>query len=256
MKTLNLLTLTVVAGSLLTLTAQAGLQNSPHDFAGPLFSSWNNNPADPATVCSPCHTAHHADSSVIPLWSHKTTTQPFIMYNTANVTALGDTATSLQSDSTIPSQPNGPSKACLSCHDGVTAVNAYGDPGRSGYGNSGPIVLPSAVIGTDLTHSHPISLTYSPAIVGTGVGQDKWLWNPNTASVIIPTDPSFVQGNSMTINNFLMNGKNQLECTSCHDVHNQEGTPYNITTNPKLLRINGVDTDGRGSVLCRSCHNK
>ena len=253
-KTLNLLTLTVVTGSLLTLTARAAILGSPHDFSG---YSWNNNPADPATVCSPCHTAHHADSSVIPLWSHASSVAPsFFMYNTANVTGLGDSVTSLQSEATISAQPAGPSMACLSCHDGVTAINAYGDVGRSGYGNSGPISLASAVIGTDLTHSHPISLTYSPAIVGTGAGQDKWLWNPNTANVILPNDPNFVQGNSMTINNFLLKGQNRLECTSCHDVHNQEGTPYNITSNPKLVKINGVDSSGVGSVLCRSCHNK
>ena len=30
---------------------------------------------------------------MIPLWSHATTASTFIMYNTANVTALGDQAT-------------------------------------------------------------------------------------------------------------------------------------------------------------------
>ena len=249
MKILNLLTLTVVTGSLLTLTARAGVQNSPHDFSG--YTAWNNKASDPASVCSPCHAPHHADSSVIPLWSHATTVQSFTMYNTANVTALGDTATSLQSDSTISAQPAAASKACLSCHDGVTAINAYGGTtvGTAAY------ITNSAVIGTDLTHSHPISLTYSPAIVGSGAGQDKWLYNPNTANVIIPNDPAFVQGNSMTINNFLLNGQNRLECTSCHDVHNQEGTPFG-PNNPKLVKINGVDSSGVGSVLCRSCHNK
>jgi hypothetical protein len=176
------------------------------------------------------------------------------MYNTANVTALGDKATSLQA--TIDAQPAGASKACLSCHDGTVAVNTYGGIGNYiTHGTAAPLTN-SASLGTDLTHSHPISLSYTPAVVGTGAGQDKWLYDPNTTPVLTPASGTFVPGNDMTINGFLLNGQNRLECTSCHDVHNQEGTPYNISSNPKLVKIVGVDASGKGSLLCRSCHNK
>src|SRR5271157_1254692 len=47
MKTINLITLTVVAGSLVTFTARAGIVGSPHDFSS---QSWNTDPSDPATV--------------------------------------------------------------------------------------------------------------------------------------------------------------------------------------------------------------
>jgi hypothetical protein len=99
-------------------------------------------------------------------------------------------------------------------------------------------------------------LGYTPAIVGPGVGQDKWLWNPNTTAVLTPASGTFVAGNDMTVNGFLLGGNNRLECTSCHDVHNQIGTPYDIVNNPKLVKIVGVDGSGDGSLLCRSCHNK
>ena len=246
MKTLNLLTLTIVTGSLLTLTAQAGIVGSPHDFSS---QSWNVQPSDPASVCSACHIAHHADSSVIPLWSHATTVSSFTMYNTANVTALGDTATDLQAP--IDAQPAGPSKACLSCHDGTVAINTYGGSTKG----TAQYVTNSANLGTDLTHSHPISLSYTPSIVGPGVNQDKWLYNPNTTPVLTPDSGPFIPGNDMTINGFLLNGDNRLECTSCHDVHNQEGTPYDLNNNPKLVKIVGTQA-GKGSLLCRSCHNK
>ena len=59
----------------------------------------------------------------------------------------------------------------------------------------------------------------------------------------------------MTVNGFLLNGNHRLECTSCHDVHNQVGTPFDIVSNPKLVKINGTQA-GVGSLLCRSCHNK
>lgn len=245
MKTINLLTLTVVTGSLLTFTARAGILGSPHDFSS---QSWNTDPSDPATVCSTCHTPHHADNTVVPLWSHQTTVASFTMYNNANV-AVAD----LQA--TVDAQPAGPSKACLSCHDGTVAVNTYGGIGNFSTHGPATILTNSALIGTDLTHSHPISLSYTPAITGTGLGQDKWLYNPNTTPVLTPDSGIFVPGNDMTVNGFLLNGKNRLECTSCHDVHNQEGTPFDIVKNPKLVKIVGTQA-GKGSLLCRSCHNK
>ena len=247
MKKQNLLTLTAVTGTLmaLSLTARAGIVGSPHDFSG---RSWNTDPADPSTVCSTCHTPHHADSTVVPLWSHQTTASTFMMYNTANVPV-----SSLQ----VPqdAQPAGISKACLSCHDGTVAINTYGGIGN--YTTHGPAetITNSANLGTDLTHTHPISMTYAPASVGPNPGQDKWLYNPNTTPVLMPDSGTFVPGNDMTINGFLLGGKNRLECNSCHDVHNQVGTPFDIVNNPKLVKIVGTQA-GKGSLLCRSCHNK
>ncbi len=249
MKTINLLTLTVVTGSLLTLTARAGILGSPHDFSS---QSWNTDPADPATVCSTCHTPHHADSTVVPLWSHQTTAATFTMYNKTTV-PISDMAA-------IPAaSPNGPSLACLSCHDGTVAINTYGGSPKFGgllttHGTA-TYVTNGALIGTDLTHSHPISLTYNAALVGTGPTQDKWLYNPDSTPVLTPDSGAFVPGNDMTLNGFLLNGTHQLECTSCHDVHNQEGTPFDIVNNPKLVKIVGTQA-GKGSLLCRSCHNK
>jgi hypothetical protein len=245
MKTHNLLTLTIVTGSLLTLTARAAIVGSPHDFSG---QSWNVDAKDPQSVCSTCHTPHHADSSVVPLWSHATTVATFTMYNNANVAAAN-----LQM--TQDAQPAGISKACLSCHDGTVAVNTYGGIGNTTTHGPAVTITNSALIGTDLTHSHPISLNYDPSKVGPGIGQDQWLWNPNTTPVLTPDSGVFVAGNDMTINGFLLNGRNRLECSSCHDVHNQEGTPFNITSNPKLVKIVGTQA-GKGSLLCRSCHNK
>ncbi len=244
-RNLNLMALGLAASALLmsSTAARAGIVGSPHDFSA---ESWNISPEDPNSVCGPCHQPHHADSSIVPLWGHTTTAQAFIMYNTANVPVS-------QMKATPSPSPTGVSLACLSCHDGVTAVNSFGGKVQGG---SPVTITNSAAIGTDLTHSHPISFNYDPALVGTGPNQDKWLQNPNTTTVLIPSSGTFNSGNDMTINGFLLAGKNRLECNSCHDVHNQEGTPFSITTNPKLVKINGVGSDGKGSLLCRSCHIK
>ena len=91
----------------------------------------------------------------------------------------------------------------------------------------------SAKLGTDLTHTHPISFTYDANLVGTGPNQDQFLYNPDTTQVLIPDSPAgFVPGNDMTINGFLLGGNHRLECSSCHSVHNQVGSPYNIINNP------------------------
>ncbi|MGA2247593.1 MAG: hypothetical protein ABSH48_21615 [Verrucomicrobiota bacterium] len=249
MKITYLLT-SVAAGSLLTLTAQAGIVGSPHDFSS---QSWNTDPSDPATVCSTCHTPHHADSSVVPLWSHQTTTAGFKMYSQSTVPISQMVAVPATS-------PNGPSLACLSCHDGTVAINTYGGAfgGDMTTHGTATYITNGALIGTDLTHSHPISFQYSPSIVGTGPSQDKWLYNPQTTPVLTPVSGTFVPGNNMTIQGFLLNGDSQysLECGSCHDVHNQIGTPYDVNNNPHLVKIVGVDSSGKGSLLCRSCHNK
>jgi len=247
MKTINLLTLTVVTGTLLTLTAQAGIIGSPHDFSQ---RSWNNNSADPNTVCAVCHVPHHADTTTGPLWGHTPiSASGWQMY--ANGASPG--ANIKYSPATAPSAS---SLACLSCHDGSIAVNAYGSVASSEYVTNGAAISEGT---KNLTHSHPISFNYE-ALVGTGPTQDKWLYdyaNP----VLTPSSGSFTPGNDMSIKGFLLDQKGDLECNSCHDVHNQEGSPYNIVNNPKLVKINGtapnsVNGYATGSLLCRSCHNK
>lgn len=244
MKCLNLLALGAFAGTLLMFpsTSRAGILGTPHDFAG---EAWNISPSDRNSVCGPCHQPHHATSSVVPLWGHATSQGPWIMYSTLNSPTF----------KAAPSQsptPTSTSLACLSCHDGTVAVNAYAGGIQGG---SAVTVTNDARIGTDLTHTHPISFDYTAALVGTGPNQDQWLYNPDTTQVLTPDNSPFVPGNDMSINGFLLNGSHRVECSSCHDVHNQAGSPYDINNNPMLVKINGT-RNGKGSLLCRSCHNK
>lgn len=253
MKKLNLLILSVAAGALIPATTQAGVLNSPHDFS---TASWNTaaaNPSDPNSVCGPCHQAHHADSSIVPLWVHDTVQGVWKMYNTANVPTS-------QMQATVDAKPAGPSLACLSCHDGTVAVNQIGGKVLGGVPvkitNSARITTDAAGNWTpgDLTHSHPISFVYDASLAGKDLG----LFNPDTKDVLVPDNSPFNVGNGATdkrVVNFLLSGTHRLECTSCHDVHNQKGSPFNIQQNPKLLVIAGSQ-GGKGSLLCRSCHNK
>ena len=258
MKTLNLLTLTVVTGSLLTLTAHAGIIGSPHDFSQRGWALSGVNPADPNTVCSVCHVPHHASSTYGPLWGHDPMSGgTWQMY--ANGVSPG---ANVKGGAAAVTQPNPSSLACLSCHDGSIAVNAYGSAAAPNRTAGSEIITNGAAISErsqNLTHSHPISFNYQ-ALYGFGPGQDKWIW-PYGTPVLTPSSGSFTPGNDMSIKGFLLDAQGNVECNSCHDVHNQEGSPYDIANNPHLVKINGtapnsVNGLATGSLLCRSCHNK
>ena len=233
----------VVASLTLPLIVRGGILNSPHDFHS---RAWNNNQADLNTVCAVCHTPHHADPTTGPLWGHATiSASGWQMYN--NGASPGANI-----KFTAASAPSASSLACLSCHDGSIAVNAYGTVAPSEFITNGAAISEQS---KNLTHSHPISFNYQ-ALVGTGPTQDKWIYDSGSP-VLTPdaNSPGFTPGNDMSIKGFLLNAQGNLECNSCHDVHNQEGSPYNIVNNPKLVKINGTQA-GVGSLLCRSCHNK
>jgi hypothetical protein len=241
MKTLKLLTLGIATGALLMSPAllRADIIGSPHDFSG---EAWNTRTADPGTVCGTCHQPHHADSSVVPLWIHTTSTATFTMYNTNNVPGSRLNATP---DAALPA--GGVSRACLSCHDGTVAVNSYAGGVQGSVGSI--MITNSARIGTDLTHTHPISFSYNEAYVGDGFIKDA------QTAVLVPESGTFNVGTNTSIKSVLLNGGDRVECSSCHDVHNQIGTPFNISSNPKLVKIVGTQS-GKGSLLCRSCHVK
>ena len=180
----------------------AQITNTPHNL--------NNYPGvvlPGNQVCLPCHVPHNAypyqyqdplQQKV--LWNHAETTQTFTMYTTLS----GHTG----------SGPEGPSKMCLSCHDGVTAIDSYG-------GGTGTIVIAGgAALGTDLSNDHPIGIAYPTNDPG---------YNP----------PAGFQGVQL-VN---INGVDRVECTSCHEPHNNSlGRFLRRTLNESLI--------------CLECHNK
>ena len=120
-------------------------------------------------------------------------------------------------DMDIAGGPQGVSLACLSCHDGTIAVDSFG-------GNSSGTswVSGSALIGTDLSSLHPVSVTYDTT-----------------------KDPDFNNKTSVVAAGLVLYGdhKDQVECGSCHNPHDPTNQPF--------LRISNA-----GSALCLTCHNK
>ena len=182
------------------------ITGSAHDFSD---DSWNTT----GQICLVCHTPHNADVTVTnaPLWNHETTMATFSTYSSASMDAT-------------TGQPDASSKLCLSCHDGTVAVDNFGNQTGGSHFLSG-----NSNIGTDLSDDHPISFTYDVALSAT----DHGLYNPTITN----------SGLGGTISGDLLIG-NQVQCASCHDVHNGSGVD-------KLLR-----KTNDASALCLTCHNK
>ena len=212
-KDLKINTRACMTGLLLTFTAlpvMAGtILNTKHDFS---TSGWSG-----GEICVACHTPHNsATVADAPLWNHDLSTQTYALYNSPTLNAT-------------VSQPGGTSKLCLSCHDGTVAY----DNTALGTKMSG-----TSAIGSDgLTNDHPISFTFDTNLATA----DGALHDPAATTVTIGTGTDTKTG---TINDIMLSG-GELQCASCHDVHNK------FTDGAKLLRVSNA-----GSALCLTCHNK
>ncbi len=161
-------------------------------------------------ICLPCHVSHNArtdeNGQSLVLWNHAITDQAFDIYP-----SMADTR---------GLQPEGSSRLCLSCHDGATAIDDYG--GNDDFFSD--IKIPadsSSNLGTDLRDDHPIGVEYPPP--GLTGYKDK---------------STFTGAKLITIN-----GVDRVECTSCHDPHDDSLGMF--------LRQTVT-----GSRLCLECHDK
>ncbi|HTN51164.1 MAG TPA: cytochrome c3 family protein [Anaeromyxobacter sp.] len=209
----------LVALSLAALasTAMAAIQNGPHDLsAGSINSS--KYPGGLLSSCQYCHAAHHSNTTVagVPLW------------NRVASPAFAATFTPYTSNTVSSSNPPGAnSMTCLSCHDGVTDMGAT-YTGTKGFAAATPMIAGTtgntqAVIGKDLTSSHPVGIRYVPSSTFNAV-----------ASVL---------GAGIR----LYGATQTVECGSCHDPH---GNDYDfLPGGASLLRV-------AETALCSTCHNK
>jgi predicted CXXCH cytochrome family protein len=165
--------------------------------------------------CTFCHAPHSGLANVNALWNQKLSTSAYTPYNSTSYHQQGNTQPPLGMTSSL----------CLSCHDGTVAVGqsaAYGKLPMTGQMNS----IDS--FGTMLTGSHPFSLVtplkdavnLQSSLVGAGKTADP------TGAV------KLVNGN--------------IECTSCHDPHNQS---------IDKIAQNFLVRDSSNAQMCLACHD-
>jgi len=234
--------------------------------------------SDTDQICIFCHTPHHAQPA-IPLWNKVNPTQAFQMYTSSPT---------LSSVARGAKKPGPESLLCLSCHDGRTAINVLhngdigidalpqdggkrvvqffgkGDDGyydsanpnnqalamdinvfnapyRANLGKTGNIG-DQRYAGTNLMDDHPISFSYAAAQGEKGTAALQPIENAKSSGL-----------------RFFGAGRDQMECSTCHDPHVDYGTTWNgqptgsggnTALRPFLVR------DNVGSAMCLACHNK
>ena len=160
-------------------------------------------------VCIFCHTPHHARQDIPYLWNRR---DPVTTYTPYRSTTLSATV----------GQPTGASRLCLSCHDGTIALGAVLSRPTEISFSIRTLSGRSTSLETDLSDDHPVSFSYQSSIT-----------SGNKELVAASALTSSVQ----------LDSTGQLQCTACHDPHNDALGKFLVLTN-------------QYSALCLKCHNK
>ena len=185
----------------------AGILGTKHDLSaigpGPVKA------VSESGVCLFCHTPHNGTGQT-PLWNHTLSSATYTPYDSSTTKA------------TI-GQPTGATKLCLSCHDGTVAVGMVHNRATAIQMANNVTTMPAGAsqLGTDLSDDHPVSFVYDGALASA----DGQLHDPSTLTHKVRLDHD-----------------HQLQCTACHD-------PHNDTYGKFLVQ------DNYASALCLNCHN-
>ena len=217
MKLKRLVLLSSLVLGLTPLCRGQQITGSHHDFTTTSKAAYNST----GEVCIVCHAPHGTDRVAVPLWNHNTTAQTFTTYSGykfVNYTGA------------VAPDPDGASKLCLSCHDGVSAINQFGGKYQGPGGAPLTLGVHASMLGTDLSNDHPVSFVYNTALsLATNGGvKDPAIANTSLGGTIA-TD--------------LLDKDGKVQCPSCHEVHDQT-----------IFRFGKISN--AGSALCLTCHNK
>ncbi|QWV96420.1 cytochrome C [Geomonas nitrogeniifigens] len=228
-------------------TPGSGIVGSKHDMYDLAVKKGADygTPDSQKRVCAYCHTPHHkVDSTVAdynPLWSHtiedSTGFQAYASYTFDGVVA----------DPLV-----GPSRLCMSCHDGAIAIDQhYGIPGTMNTSNThltgdswGQVAVGS---GQSLAGDHPIGFDISAAAwqdAGAGVGGMP-IFGGAINTTLQTTNPKLTGQPFTSIGFDTKDGKLMFTCASCHEVHNKDNQEAYFLYEKQ-----------EGSAICLMCHNK
>jgi hypothetical protein len=233
---------------------QTGVSGSLHDINNLAVTTGSYNSDAFQRVCVFCHTPHNAEISsnnvASPLWNHAPSSIRLAPY-----------AWAFPANQAIPFNNDplvGPSRLCMGCHDGVTAVDSHGGAGSWNSG-SHTLATPGYTIG-NLTTIHPIGFLYSDAMSA----RPGRLVNPTTTCFLASSPFGSASPGS---NTFTRVGYKQgtiliastlyagyVTCATCHDVHNTNNAINLPDPNTGVAVNYFVRAPEQGSALCLSCH--
>jgi hypothetical protein len=220
-------------------TAPAGgLVGSKHDM-NTLVTKYGITKDSQDRVCAFCHTPHHkVDSTSLltynPLWSHTINNKTYTAY----------VSPTFNTENSIADPLIGPSRLCMSCHDGVIAVdqhygsntpNTSGTDARTSDLFDGIAVGKASVTTPTVGNTHPIGFDLGD------ITQAKYPFIRQDLN----TNNGALAGKKLADLGYKENGKNYMTCASCHDVHNRENTGTYFLYDVQA-----------GSAICLMCHDK
>lgn len=220
------------------LNENGGINNHPHNLSSIGSSTIKAAVGTEDRICIFCHTPH-SSSADGPLWNRTDPIGPngdgtFPLYGRLGEIEIESIG---QAQYGTGEYPNGSSRLCLSCHDGVTAIGEVINPGSgvSPLGGLGSIETenPGSPAVIDLSVSHPISFIYNDTVrtaINAAPGKSGYVIN----------DPSVLDADS------------RMQCTTCHDPHldTNDGT-YTL---PMWRNYVGVDENVDYEDTCNKCH--
>jgi predicted CXXCH cytochrome family protein len=162
-------------------------------------------------VCIFCHTPHNARQDIPYLWNRSAQSTIYTPYASSTLAAT-------------VGQPTGASRLCLSCHDGTIALGAVlSEPTAISFSGATTLSGRSTSLTTDLSDDHPVSFDYQGSITSG--------------------NHELVEASALSDSPVQLDGAGQLQCTACHDPHDNEFGKFLVMTN-------------QGSALCIECHAK
>ena len=254
-----------------------GIAGTDHDFATKYLTTQTDGGAGTNAVlvgtansvglCTYCHTPHSALSTTL-LWNHNLSGNTFTWSDATSTT--GGTAYASMSPTY-----KGSSVKCLSCHDGSVAIGDI-----SLYKEISPAVFNTFTLATQtikkigaggvMNGNHPVGMpypfnqqtsTYNGIPVGARVPLTEFVADPvnqnGTFIRLYNDNGSGVMGVGAVA------GKTGMECSSCHDPHNNKVVNAHVPSTstgvvgPTLLLRAAIDgSTASDGYICTQCHIK
>lgn len=238
--------LLLAAGAAWAQAPGSGIKGTAHDFSAK---------GGGVGLCTFCHTPHRAIGSRL-AWNHTLSAATYTWQDVT--TTIGGTTLP-----TIDQSWSGPSKFCLSCHDGSVAIGDVNwwkegkpvsplDNDKHAWPDAFNVGATNGVLG-NLSGNHPVAIpypfqgaknTYNGVTTGDNVLTGEFEADPTVNKIRLFNNPSgsvVVAGASA--------GKTGIECSSCHD-------PHNGPTVQDDLFLRGTLTGSDKPYICKQCHSK
>ena len=290
--------LAAASTSFAAVAAGTGVNGSLHDMTKVVSATADKM----GRVCVFCHTPHNAivasstdaGADRLPLWNHNLPSGTFSPYQWASIDNKFGGLNG--GDFTITDPLAGPSRLCMSCHDGSIAIDEHGramsEIGRTPIGsvNQSYDGLGRSNLSKDLATTHPIGFDYNVVAASRNARAHNGTGSLNTAgkypdgTEIVVSTKGYATAVDSAINDIKqgfynpvtrdLNGKtiadnlfggNIMTCATCHEVHNKENATQDDFTDNVKRTVLGTQQSApnyflyakeKDSLICLSCHVK